>query len=79
MKVARTYTIDYDLVVRLARKQNQSKEVCKAIRKHLDGENNFELNDVPTRALLASLQSRYGQFDAEYNLILTLIAMCKPS
>ena len=77
MKVNRTYSMDYDLVIKLARKVNQSKEVCVALRKHLDGEDSFSLADVPIRQLLAALQSRFGQYDAEYNLIQTLIAMIK--
>lgn len=79
MKVNRTYSMDYDLVIQLARKVNQSREVCVAVRKHLNGQEDFSLADVPTMQLLASLQARYGQYDAEYNLIQTLIAMCKPS
>jgi hypothetical protein len=79
MKVNRTYSMDYDLVIQLARKQNQSKEVCVAVRKHLKGEDDFSLGDVPIMQLLATLQSRFDQFDAEYNLIQTLIAMCRPS
>ena len=58
MKVARTYTIDHDLVVRLARKHNQSKEVCKAIRKHLDGECAFDIQSFSTRDLILELMLR---------------------
>jgi len=79
MKVNRTYSMDQDLVIKLARKTNQSREVCIAVRKHLKGENEFSLADVPTRQLLAALQSRYTQWDLEYNMIQTIIAMHKPS
>ena len=79
MKVNRTYSMDYDLVIQLAKKINQSKEVCVAVRKHLNGAEDFSLRDVPVMQLLATLQSRFNQFDAEYSLIQTLIAMCKPS
>jgi len=79
MKVNRTYSMDYDLVIQLAKKVNQSKEVCVAVRKHLNGAEDFSLADVPIMQLLATLQSRFDQFDAEYNLIQTLIAMCRPS
>lgn len=79
MKVNRTYSMDYDLVIALAKKANQSKEVCRAVRKHLDGNDVVTPADFTTRQLLASLQSRFNQFDAEYSLIQTLIAMCKPS
>ena len=79
MKVNRTYSMDYDLVIKLAKKVNQSKEVCIAVRKHLDGQDDFSLRDVPVMQLLATLQSRFDQYDPEYSLIQTLIAMCRPS
>ena len=79
MRVARTFTLDIDLVQQLQRKQNQSETVNRAVWKYLTKYDMFELKDVPIRALLASLQSRFNQEDAEYSLIQTLIAMCKPS
>ena len=79
MKVNRTYRMDYDLVIQLAKRVNQSDTVCKAVRKYLDEKDNFSLSDVPTSALIASFQSRFSQFDAEYSLIQTLIAMHRPS
>lgn len=79
MRVARTFTIDIDLVQELRRKVNQSETVCRALRKYLAEDDDFELKDVPIMRLLAGLQSRFDQFDAEYSLIQTLIAMCKPS
>lgn len=69
--------MDYDLVIQLGKKQNQSREVCRAVRKHLNGSDDFSLADVPTLQLLASLQSRYDQFDAEFSLIQTLISMIR--
>jgi hypothetical protein len=69
--------MDYDLVIQLAKKQNQSREVCRAVRKHLNGSDDFSLGDIPTLQLLASLQSRYDQYDAEYSLIQTLISMIR--
>ena len=77
MKVNRTYSMDMDLVIQLAKKHNQSREVCAAVRKHLNGQADFSLADVPIRQLLASLQARFNQYDAEYNLIQTLIAMTR--
>ena len=77
MKVNRTYSMDYDLVIKLAKKNNQSREVCKAVRKHLNSSDEFSLADIPTMQLLASLQSRYDQYDAEYSLIQTLISMIR--
>ena len=57
MKVARTFTIDYDLVTKLARKQNQSKEVCRALRKHLDN-GTRSLTDYDTKPILNALLNR---------------------
>ena len=71
--------MDYDLVIQLAKKVNQSREVCAAVRKHLNGQDDFSLADVPIRQLLASLQARFDQYDAEYSLIQTLIAMTTSS
>ena len=79
MKVNRTYSMDMDLVIALGKKRNQSLEVCKAVRKHLNGGEEFNLADVPIRQLYATLQSRFDQFDAEYSLIQTLIAMSRQS
>jgi len=79
MKVNRTYSMDYDLVIQLAKRVNQSDTVCKAVRKYLDEKDTFSLPDVPTLALITALQSRFGQFDPEYSLIQTLIAMHRPS
>ena len=79
MKIARTFTIDYNLAVELQRKPNQSETVSRALRKYLSEDDEFNLFDVPIMKLLATLQSRFDQFDAEYSLIQTLIAMCKPS
>ena len=35
MKINRTFSIDYDLVVDLRKKHNQSDIVCRAVRKYL--------------------------------------------
>ena len=77
MKVNRTYSMDYDLVIQLAKKQNQSREVCRAVRKHLNGSDEITPADFPTLQLLGSLQSRFDQYDAEYSLIQTLISMIR--
>jgi len=79
MRVARTFTIDIDIVQQLRRKVNQSETVNRALRKYMSDDDEFDFNDVTIRKLLAVLQSRFDQFDAEYSLIQTLIAMCKPS
>ena len=79
MRVARTFTIDIDLVQELRRKGNQSETVCRALRKYLSEDNSFDLRDVTIRELLAALQTRFDHNSAEYSLIQTLIAMCRPS
>lgn len=79
MRVARTFTIDIDVVQELRRKQNQSETVNRALRKYLSSDDEFQLRDVSLRALLATLQTRFDREDAEYSLIQTLIAMCTPS
>ena len=58
MKVNRTYSMDYDLVIKLAKKRNQSQEVCKALRLYFDDENKYDLRDISTRRLMAALYAR---------------------
>lgn len=57
MKVNRTYSMDYDLVVKLAKKLNQSREVCRAVRKHLENEPS-SIKDFETNIILNALLSR---------------------
>ena len=75
MKVNRTYSMDYDLVIQLAKKQNQSQEVCRAVRKHLNNEDEITPADFSETRLLGSLQSRFEIGSVERNLIDTLIKM----
>ena len=75
MKVNRTYSMDYDLVIQLAKKQNQSREVCRAVRKHLNNDDEITPADFSETRLLASLQSRFEIGSVERNLIDTLIKM----
>lgn len=79
MKVNRTYSMDYDLVIQLARKANQSAVVCRAVRKFLNDEDEVTPADFSSMRLLASLQARYPYGTTERNLIDTLIAMNKQS
>jgi len=79
MRIARTFTIDIDLAQELRRKVNQSETVNRALRKYMSSDDEFDLRDVTIRKLLAVLQSRFDQFEPEYSLIQTLIAMCKQS
>ena len=79
MRVARTFTLDIDVVQELRRKQNQSETVNRALRKYLKDDDEFDFTDVTIRKLLAVLQTRFERGDAQHSLILALIAMCKPS
>jgi hypothetical protein len=58
MKVNRTYSMDYDLVLQLAKKHNQSALVCRAVRKYIHDSDDFNVRDIPTRQLYAVLLSR---------------------
>ena len=73
MKVNRTYSMDYDLVLQLARKVNQSQTVCKALRKYLTDEEEITPSDFTTRQLLAALQSRFEPDTFQYVTIQSLI------
>ena len=59
MKVARTFTIDYDLAQKLKRKPNQSRIVTKAVRRYLAEDSQFTTNDIPTQVLMQLLLSRH--------------------
>ena len=58
MRITRAYTITEDVKRILDKKANKSEYVCRAVRKLSSNETEFELKDVPTRRLLASLLSR---------------------
>lgn len=58
MKIARTYTMDYDLAQKLKRKPNQSKIVNKAVRRYLSHEENITIDIYPTKQLLAAARER---------------------
>ena len=73
MKVNRTYSMDYDLVIQLGRKTNQSKTVCKAVRKYLDEKKEITPADFTTRQLLAALQSRFEPDTFQFVTIQSLI------
>jgi len=79
MRITRAYTIDFETKEILDRKPNKSQFVCQAVKKLNKKDVSFDLIDVPTLRLYVALQSRFDQFDAEYSLLQTLIAMYKPS
>ena len=58
MKIARTFTIDYDLYQVLRRKPNQSRIVESCIRRYLNGEEDFDINEYETRRLMHVLLNR---------------------
>lgn len=58
MKINRTFSLEYDLAQKLKRKPNQSRIVCKAVRRFLANEDQFQLEDLPSRRLLAILHAR---------------------
>ena len=58
MKVARTFTIDLQVVEILRKRSNQSKTVEAALRNWFDDNENKSVKTIPTRSLLASLHAR---------------------
>jgi len=58
MKIARTFTIDYHLYQELRKKPNQSRIVESSIRRYLNASEDFDLEAIPTRQLMACLQQR---------------------
>jgi len=75
MKVARLYTIDLDLVQRLARVNNKSATVNQAVRKFLNDKEGTNLSDFTDKQLIAALQSRFDQYSPQYQMLTTLIAL----
>jgi len=58
VKIARTFTIDYNLAVELQKKPNQSRIVERSIRRYLAADEDYSLDEIPTRQLMAALQQR---------------------
>ena len=58
MKIARTFTIDYHLYQELRKKPNQSRIVESSIRRYLNASEDFDLEAISTRQLMACLQQR---------------------
>jgi len=58
MKIARTFTIDHHLYVRLKQTSNQSETVCKALRNYLEESSNLLLHDASTLRLVKELSIR---------------------
>jgi len=58
MKIARTFTIDYHLYQELRKKPNQSRIVESSIRRYLNGDEDYSLDEIPTKQLMAALSVR---------------------
>jgi len=58
MKIARTFTIDYQLYQELRKKPNQSRIVESSIRRYLNGEDDFNILEIPTNQLMLVLHQR---------------------
>jgi len=58
VKIARTFTIDYHLYQELRKKPNQSRIVEASIRRYLAADEDFSLEEISTRQLMAALQQR---------------------
>ena len=58
MKRTRAYTLSDDVIAILSRKPNKSQYVERAVRKFSREEEEFDIRDVPTRALMWALSQR---------------------
>ena len=58
MKIARKFTIDYHLYQELRKKPNQSRIVESSIRRYLNGDEDFDIIELPTKQLMAALHAR---------------------
>lgn len=58
MRITRAYTITPEVKRILDTKPNKSEYICRAVRKLHIQEDDFDLRDIPTRQLLASILSR---------------------
>lgn len=58
MKVARTFTIDLQVIEILKKRSNQSRTVEAALRNWFDDTENKSVQTIPSRQLLAILHAR---------------------
>ena len=72
MKVNRTYSMDYDLVIALAKKSNQSFEVCRAVRQHLFKADDVLLCDATIDEILSQLNLLLEPNSTEIELLRTI-------
>jgi len=72
MKINRTYSMDYDLVIALAKKNNQSFEVCRAVRQHLFKHDDVLLCDATVDEILSQLNLLFDPHSTEMELLRTI-------
>ena len=72
MKVNRTYSMDLDLVQALAKKKNQSFEVCRAVRQHLFKADDILLCDASIDEILSQLNVLLDPQSTEMELLRTI-------
>jgi len=58
MKIARTFTIDYNLYQELRKKPNQSRIVERSIRRYLAADEDYSISEISTMRLMAALHAR---------------------
>ena len=58
MKITRSFTIDYHLYQELRKKPNQSRIVESSVRRYLSAEEDYSLEEISTRQLLAAIHAR---------------------
>jgi len=58
MKINRTFSIDYDLAQKLRNKPNQSRIVCKAVRRFLANQDQYTYSDIRSERLMMELKMR---------------------
>lgn len=72
MRINRTFSIDYNLVLELKKKPNQSEIVNKAVWKYLDPNQPISLDDAETSTILTELSLRFEPNTTEMELLKTL-------
>ena len=75
MRINRTFSIDYELVIELKKKVNQSETVNRAVRKYLNNEDVITIEDASDHELIHELRLRFGLMDAKSELLNTIKAM----
>ena len=75
MRVNRTFSIPVDLVHDLRKKHNQSETVTRALRKYLDDNEEYTLNEASDMNILNELRLRFKPMSPEMELLKTLIAI----